>query len=174
LPEDEITRKQEILAQLPSVMPLYLEEEELSAAISYFLNDVFGESPRNFNIEDAATTEVRGKSKDPVFFIKDSDGHLQFIFKAFREPLESTSKFLPEISAIDFLVQLEMPGLDSVRPLAAAMCLHKGQQLGLLLETAGKGKRMDQYILELFKYPKDSEEYQRQLGNALHAFERMG
>lgn len=174
LPEDEIMRKQGILAQLPSVIPLYLEEEELSAAISCFLNDVFGESARNFNIEDAATTEVRGKSKDPVFFIKDSDGHLQFIVKAFREPLEPTSKFLPEISALDFLMQLEMPGMDSVRPLAAAMCLYKDRQLGLLLETAAKGKRMDRYILELFKYPKESEAYQRQLGIALHAFERMG
>lgn len=174
LPEEEKLRKQEILCQLPSVLPIYHEQEQLSATLSHFLTQVFGEKAGHFKIEDAATTELRGKSNDFVFFIKDLDGHLQYVIKAFRDPLTVTSKFLPEISALDFLIRQDMRGTESVRPLAAALCLDENRQFGLLLETAAKGKRMDQYLKEIGKYPKESLERKKLLSIALQAFKRLG
>lgn len=174
LTEEEIVRQQAILDQMNEQLPRYRELEELSTTIFHFLQDELGEKGQNYTLVNAAETEIRGKSKDVVFFVMDRAGSLQFVVKAFRTPLMRASKLLPEISALDFLRQRAIPGTVQIEPLAAALCDLKDQSYGLLLETAAPGKRVDQFLKDIGKFAPGSEEREESLQIALHVIQRVG
>lgn len=154
--ETEKLRQNNILEQAFASLPKYNQYHSLESAVSGFLADNF---PLNqYVVVNASFTNLSGKSSDPVFLVKDIAGNLCYVVKAFKNPRTLTSKFLPEISALDFIRQLLMTGVRPIDPIAFAGYSKGIEEWGLLLETAAKGQRIDQFIYQLAAFPPDSNE----------------
>lgn len=172
--EKEEERQQKLLQEVYYHLVSYQEEDSLENAIKAFLTDILGMDALDFSVVDAGQTDLGGKSHDPVFMVKDLEGRLCYIVKAFCNPRQLSSKFLPEISALDFIKELALPSVGAIEPLAVASYREGSNEWGLLLESVAKGKRMDQYILELGQQELGSEQRQNHLQVAQSAFIRMG
>ncbi|WP_068467996.1 hypothetical protein [Candidatus Protochlamydia phocaeensis] len=171
--ELEKERTQALLENAYADLVCY-SSDNLENAIATFLEEALSIDASSFAIVDAKQTNLGGKSHDLVFMIMDQQGQLIYIVKAFRGPRQSSSKFLPEISALDLIRQLSLAKVDSIEPLAVASCNLEGQEWGLLLETVAKGKRMDQYIQQIAVQHLSSEQRDLQIEAAQKAFSRMG
>lgn len=142
---NEKKRKEAIRSKVCSKLPHYGKHETAAEIIAAFLKDYFHEKKLSYeimqNVRRAPT-----RQKDLVFFIKDGDGNLQLVVKAFLYPRMPGSLFLLELSALDFLRHLKCPSLLPVHPLAVGMGEAGGIEYALLLETAASGMRIDDYI----------------------------
>ena len=156
-PEKENLRQKNILEQFCSSLTKY-DANSLEDAVYGFLAHELSLNKYDFTIINANLTDVSGKSHDSVFLIRDLNGHLCYVVKAFRNPHDLSSKFLPEISALDFIQQLSMPGVIAINPIAFAICSNQEEEWGLLLETAAKGRRIDQFVYQLAAFTPDSKE----------------
>lgn len=161
--EIEAERTKKILEIAYEFIPSYASLSSLELAVQQFVTDTLSNESMEFSLISAAKLGLEGKSHDPVFMILDPRGQLCYIVKAFRNPRESKSKFLPEISALTLLKQLHLSGVACLDPIAFATYSSENGEWGMILESAAKGTRMDQYVLHLSK--QDS---------AIRAFNRMG
>lgn len=175
LPSDqEEERQKKILESVYTNLVNYNSGNCLEDAIKAFLADSQSVDPSLYIIIDAKKTDIKGKSHDPVFLIKDKNDTLCYVVKAFLNPRELSSKFLPEISALNLLEDLALPHVTPIKPLGFARYTDGKQEWGLLIETAASGKRLDQYIFQLAKPDLNSEELQSRLKIAEKAFYRTG
>lgn len=171
--ENEYLRQKNILESVFSLLPKYDTHNSLENAVSAFLVNELSVNEQDYTIINANLTDFGGKSHDSVFLINDSSGHLCYVVKAFRSPRDLSSKFLPEISALDFIQQLSMTGVGAINPIAFAIYGNQEEEWGLLLETVAKGLRMDQFIHRLGGLGKGSEERQTYFELCKKAFGRM-
>jgi hypothetical protein len=171
--ELEEKRKLGLLERVYGKLLNYNSQDNLENAIKAFLIQVLSKD-FSFTLVDSSQTDMGGKSHDPVFMVKDQKGDLCYILKAFQNPRQIPSKFLPEISALDLIKQLSLPNVGVVEPLAFASYGDGKQEWGLLLESVAKGKRIDQYVLQIAKQEINSEQRFLYLQVAQKAFNRMG
>lgn len=170
---DNTDHKHSILKQLSLVLPVYQTDESLEDLASRFFEDFVQSGISKYTLINSSKTDLGGKSKDVVIFVKDAANQLCFVIKLFQHPFELAGKFLPELSGMDLLINLNLRGVRPVYPLAVAQGHYKGKVYGLLIETAGAGQRMDQYLYQLAKQ-KDIFLHQESLQIAVKAFKRMG
>lgn len=170
-PKLEEQRAKNILEEVYAKLPHHDSAQSLENAVHAFVTDVF---ETDFTVIDARQTDLSGKSHDAVFMVQDSNGELCYIVKAFLNPHDLTSKFLPEISALDLIKQLAMPNVVPVEPIAGACYSDGKQEWGLLLESVAKGWRIDQYVYNLAKPGSSPQERTLCLQAAEKAFQRMG
>ncbi len=168
----EELRQKNILEQVFAHLKQYNTYNSLEEAVHGFLAD---ELPLNaqYSVVNASIAGVGGKSHDPVFLVKDSTGLLCYVVKAFKNPKELSSKFLPEISALDFIEQLPMPGVASIKPIAFAIYSNQHEEWGLLLESAAKGQRTDQFVYQLGALAQGSKEREACLKVCQGVFQRI-
>ncbi len=150
------------------------ESDSLENGIRQFLQDTPSLEVLDFDIIDVHTTEFFGKSKDILFLIKDYSGQLCYVVKAFRKPQTLESRFLQEISAIDLMQQLKLPGVVPIEQYAFALCNENNNAWGLLLESVACGKRLDQYVYDVGREEIGSDKRTENFEIAKRAFKRMG
>jgi hypothetical protein len=176
-PEDDQKRRQAILDRFCSQLYTYTDSD-LDATITSFVQDVLREKIVNYHIVNAASTFLRGKSSDQVFLLYNHEEQLHYVVKVFRNPHALTSKFLPEISALELITALHLPFVKSVKPIAVALCVLPSDaaqaEYGLLLETAAAGMRIDHYVYAIANYAIASPERETIFHIAEKAFWRMG
>lgn len=172
-PEKENLRQQTILEQVYSSLTKYDAHSSLENAVQAFLENELSVSKYDYTIINANLTDIGGKSHDPVFLIRNLNKHVCYIVKAFRNPRELSSKFLSEISALDFIQQLSMPGIVAINPIAFAIYSNQGEEWGLLLETAAKGQRIDQFVYRLGDFAPNSREREAFFEICEKVFRRM-
>ncbi len=147
--KQEQKRQEKILEEVFARLPTYNSFDSLEHAVCGFLADALSFLPHDYRVVDAGRTSFAGRSNDRVFLIYDPDNRLCFALKAFRNPRDSDSKFIPEISALDFIEQLSLPGVAPVKPIAFGSFSASQREWGLLLETAAGGERLDQFVFQL-------------------------
>ncbi len=175
LPEDqEKLRQKAILEQAFGTLPKYDDEPSLENAVRRFVKDELFLNGNGHTIIDASLTDIGGKSHDPVFFIKDEAGSLCYVVKAFQHPRDLSGKFLPEISALDLIAELALPGVAPVTPIAFALYRKDGEEWALLLETAAKGQRIDQFVYQAGALQPASKERLDFLNVCHKAFRNLG
>lgn len=167
----EKEREQALVEKACDSLVVY-QTETLEAGVSNFLKEIFFN--QQFQIVNSRTTELFGKSGGEVFFIKDPQGALCYIVKAFPEPRTLLSHFLPEISAIDMMEKLKLQHVVPIEQCAFAICREGNREWGLLLETVAHGERLDQYLHNVSIESKDSSKRQEHLAIAEKAFTRVG
>lgn len=172
--EEEKFRQKAILELAIAGLPKYDSERSLEDAVRRFAKDELLLTVGVHTIIDASLTDIGGKSDDPVFLAYDEAGNLCYVVKAFRNPSDLSSKFLPEISALDLIDQLALPGVAPVRPIAFAVYSQENDEWGLLLETAAKGQRLDQYVYQLGALQPASKERLDFLAVCQNAFRKLG
>lgn len=170
--EEELERLKSVLEQAYKSLASYDTHSSLEDAVHAFLSDALSVDVADFSIINAVDTDLRGKSQDIVFLIKDQSDQLCYVIKAFRNPREFDSKFLPEISSLDLIKQLALPHVGAIESIAFARYKEGDKEWGLLLESAAKGKRMDQYILQLANQTEDQQQVSLEI--VKNAFHRMG
>lgn len=171
--ENEELRQKNILEQVFTCLTKYDSHRSLESAINGFLADEIIFNKYDYTVIDASLTEIGGKSHDPVFLVRDSSGNLCCIVKAFRSPRDLLSKFVPEISALDLIQQLQMSGVVPIKPIAFASYSNQDGEWGLLMETAAKGQRIDQFVYQLGNLVPDSKEREAFLEVCKLVFRRM-
>lgn len=177
--EDDLKRRTRILDEACSVIPRYENQENLlETAIAFVQDSLWNElSDLELVITDVAETDLGGKcgghSGDSVFLVT-KGRKLLYVVKAFCDPRSIESRFLPEISALDFILQLKLPQVTPIRPLAFATCKIKNAEYGLLLETGASGKRLDQYLYDLRDKTLGYRKRQILLYKAQKGFTHMG
>lgn len=171
--EEEDLRGKHILKQVVDRLIKYDEQNSLESAVQRFVADELSANEYDYTVVDASLTDIGGKSHDPVFLIRDKNNHLCYVVKAFRSPREISSKFLPEISALDFIQQLLIPGVEPVKPIAFASYSNQDGEWGLLLETAAKGQRIDQIVYKLGNLKPASKERENFLKVCQRVFQRI-
>lgn len=171
--EEEILRGKNILEQVFDRLIKYDEQNSLENAVQGFVADELSTNVYDYTIIDASLTDIGGKSDDLVFLIKDKSDELCYVVKAFRSPRAISSKFLPEISALNFIQQLSIPGVEPITPIAFASYSNQDEEWGLLLETAAKGQRIDQIVYKLGNLEPASKERESFLTVCQKAFQRM-
>lgn len=172
-PEKETLRQQHILEEVGSRLKIYDAQSSLEDAVTVFVQQELTVDIDDLTIINANLTDLGGKSHDSVFLIKDQNGNLSYIVKAFRNPRDLSSKFLPEVSALDLIEQLAIPGVEAIKPIAFALCSNQEGEWGLLLETAAKGQRIDQFIYQLASLTPGSNERDVFFGHFQKVFRRM-
>lgn len=160
-------RKAVLLEKVDALLPRYKKYEKLEQNVAAFIQTVL---KKKYEIVNAADTNLRGHSQDRVFFLKDTEGALKYIVKAFYT---GNSHFLAEVSALDRLIELHFAGGGLVYPVAAAKGRNADREYTLLLETAAAGKRMDQY-LQAISDAKNSPKRKEALEEAVQALSRTG
>ena len=176
-PEQEQERLKKLLAQTYDMLPHYAVTEELKNSVEEFVDDTLSMEivdTSDFTIIDARTTEFYGKSHDIVFLVQDQKGQVCYVVKAFQNPSQLSGRFLPEISAMDLIQGMHLPGIVPIEPIAFAICHEGNNEWGLLLESAAPGRRLDQYVFDLAKEKTASAEREQCLKVAKTAFKRMG
>lgn len=146
---EEQERKKRVLEQACSHLLHYEIEVNLDGAIEHFIRDFLVATEFDFSIIDTAETNLTGHSLDRTFLVEDRNGKLIYVVKAFRNPRQLSSRFLPEISAMLLIQSLGMSHVAKIEPLACAIYNEGPLQWGLLLESAAPGKRLDEYLFEL-------------------------
>lgn len=148
--QKEQERLVSILVKINQTLPHYIAEGELIASVKNFVNDYIsseiGDSS-HFTIIDVRTTEFYGKSHDIVFLVLEND-KIKYVVKAFQNPCQLTGRFLAEISAMDLIQTLALPGIVPVQPIAFAICHEGNNEWGFLLETAAIGQRVDGFLYD--------------------------
>lgn len=172
LAEDE-KRRLDILDRFCENLPIY-SGDHFFQILYLFLEKTVPAPANSYNIVDSESTFLRGKSLDKVFFIYDGDQKLAYVVKAFKNPHTLSSKFLQEISALELLQSLDLPHVGTICPMAAAIGIHNGEPLGLLLQSAASGIRMDQYVYAVSQLPPESSARRDLLKSVEKAFKRMG
>lgn len=169
--ENEKLRQSNILKEIFVCLQKYDSCETLEKAIHAFLADEFASN--EFTVIDAKTTEIGGKSQDTVYLVRDASDDLCCIVKAFKNPRDLLSKFVPEISALELIEQLNMPGVVPIKPIALASYSNKDGEWGLLMETAAKGQRVDQFVYQLGNCEPRSKERKELLKVCQYIFQRI-
>jgi hypothetical protein len=113
--EQETERLKVILSQTCEVLPHYEVNDGLQNTVHEFVLDSIGDLS-SINVIDTRTTEFFGKSQDIAFLIKSEEGALRYVVKAFQNPCELSGRFLPEISAMDLIRELNLPGISPIHP----------------------------------------------------------
>jgi uncharacterized membrane protein YheB (UPF0754 family) len=177
LPDAEQERLKQILSQTCQILPHYDLQTDIENQIKEFVKDTLSMEIGNiseFSVIDTRTTEFYGKSHDMVYLIQDMEGQVRYIVKAFENPCTLSGRFLPEISAIELIQEMHLPSIVPVKAIAFSI-LHDGEnQWGLLLESAAKGKRLDQYVMALGNEQIDTQLREQNFRIAQTAFERFG
>ena len=168
----EKRRELDIIKQTCEILDVY-KAQTLEEGIEKFIKKTLFPIA-NFAIVNARTTEFYGKSTGEVFFIKNAQGGLTYVVKAFPDAHTLQSHFLPEVSAIDMVRALQLKKVIPIEQHGMAICLVGKEEWGLLLETAAPGVRLDQYLRDINKEDKESAKRQECLEIALKAFKRVG
>lgn len=172
--EQEQKRERDLVEKAFDALVHYDTSESLEEAVVKFVVDALFVHPDDFSIVDANKAGLGGRLSDRVFMIKDHQGQFCYVVKAFKNPQHNPSKFLYEISALNFIEQLGLPHMGIIYPLAFARYKDKNQQWGLLLESLAQGKRIDHSILQLAEQTLNTEQRQLDLDLACKAFHQMG
>lgn len=170
----EDLRKQKLLEQVYANLISYDSAGSLPSALRDFVADFVVENADDLFITDSTTSNLRGHSSDSVYFVTHKSGELRYVIKAFRNPRQLTNKFLPEISGLDLLIELDLPHVGHAEPLAVATFCEPGAEWALLLQAAIPGHRMDHILTLLSDRDLSEEERQKHLEAAEKAFYRMG
>lgn len=176
-PEVERERLMKILARTYDILPHYDIQDELKDTVKQFVVDSLSIDIGDivdFNVLDSRTTEFYGKSEDIVFLVQDQNNHVRYVVKAFQNPCQLSGRMINEISAMELIREMQMPGVVPIEPIAFAIGHDNDKEYGLLLETTAPGKRLDQYIFAIGKEKVGSDERKRILEVAKTAFRRMG
>lgn len=170
--EAELQRKKELLELAYASLPHY-GVSSLERAVELFLSDSLQVPPAAYKVMDIALMGQGGISSDRVFIVADRGDRLCYVVKAFANPRELSSFFLPEISALQLIKQLALPNVSAIKSLAFGCGSVKNKQWGLLLQSVAKGKRLDRYLLPLADH---NLQHQRQdlIAAAKKAFYRVG
>lgn len=174
--EDEEDRLNKILKKTSEILPRYVVNDDLKTEVKKFIVDTLSieiSDATDLIVIDTRTTEFFGKSQDTVFIVQDRNNDVRYIVKAFQNPCLLSGKFLPEISAINLIQELNLPGVVPILPIAFALCREKENEWGLLLESAAHGQRLDQYIFSVSS-TKNHDERQQNMKKAQIGFNRMG
>lgn len=175
LPEDvEETRQKNILEYIFTHLKKYDAHSCLDGAVRGFLEDEIPLIKDGYSLTNAAMTNLGGKSPDPVFLIKENDDALCYVVKAFKHPRDLLSKFVPEISALDLIQELSISGVVPIMPIAVAAYSNQVEEWGLLLETAARGHRIDQFIYRLGNLTPASKERKAFLKICQKVFQKSG
>lgn len=138
--------KKALLTSLVASLPVYESRDSIESAIDALLQDQFKLQLPDYRIVAIADTELSGHSSDPVFLIVDQNNALQLVVKAFQKPTGLKSKFLREISALDFLHTHLHMGIGAPYPLGVGQTTFQGIHYGLLAQSPAKGERLDAFI----------------------------
>lgn len=175
LPTDiEKLRQKNILEKIFATLKKYDAHSSLENAVIEFLNDEISSNKEDYHVVNANLTDVGGASHDPVFLVRDVSGKLCYIVKAFRSPRDLLSKFVPEISSLALIQKLSIPGVVPIKPIAFAAYSNQDEEWGLLLETAAKGQRIDQFIYQLGSFQPTSKERKAFLEVCKKIFQKIG
>ena len=139
---------EEALEKNFETLPLYGNGSSLKMAIVNMLQTELGLGLDKEELLPLAGSEIAGRSDDPVFFLLKKK-NLMMVIKAFVDPKSPSSKFLPELSGLDFLQNHSELGISSPRPLAVGKTWVGDKWYGLLAESPALGKRIDSYILDI-------------------------
>jgi hypothetical protein len=175
--EEEENRLKDLLEKTNVLLPHYEIKDGLKNCVKEFVDDNVSLKtgiPSKYTVVDARTTEFYGKSHDIVFLIKDNEGTICFVVKAFQNPHLLSGRLLPEISAMDLIQNMQLPGVTPIESIACGICHDATDTWGLLLESAAKGQRLDQYMHALGKELIGSIQRKYFLDSAAEAFARMG
>lgn len=174
LDEQEQKREKELVEKAFDTLVHYDTCESLEEAVIKLVVDALSVHPHDFSIIDAKKAGLGGRSSDRVFMIKDHQGQFCYAVKAFKNPQQMPSKFLYEISALNFIEQLNLPHMGTIYPLAFARYRDQNQQWGLLLESLAQGKRIDHSIAQLAEQSLNTKQRQLDLDLICKAFHQMG
>lgn len=133
-------------AEAVQMLPIYGDGETLSASIQEMLKEECSSVPDDGTLQPLSNTELAGNSSDPVYFLLDSKKDLLMVIKAFENPQDKKSSFIPEISSLDFIQNHPELGVKVPEPLAVGKTHFQGKWYGLLAQTPAKGKRIDTYF----------------------------
>lgn len=154
-------------------LPLY-KAKNLENSVQHFLEDVLKDKIHDYHIKMRSSKAKRGSKSDTVFYITHKNKSLSYILKAFCKPREPSSLFLPEIVALDFIKQQNLPNIIPVESLALALSQSENIEWGLLLQTAAKGQRLDTFIRNIHEKKQSPTTRELYLKKAATAFNRMG
>lgn len=146
--EENDKNRSQVLQELSETLPVYSNSESLEAVVHSFFADYKDKEQSSYSI---VTIGTGGNSEDVVFLVKDQSGKTIYAIKAFAKPFELKGKFLPEFCGYEFLMELNVPGTEPIQPLSLAIGEYNGKVYGLMLETAAKGKQIDQYLSDIGK-----------------------
>lgn len=132
-PEKEQERLSALIPKIVANVRDYGSAESLNLMVAKF---VACADPAAYQIYDSKKTLLYGNSEDKVYFVKDNQGTLRYVVKAFTSPELPAGKFLPELSGIVLLQKLQLPHVEPVKPIAVGKCLCAKVRYGLLLESA--------------------------------------
>lgn len=94
----------------------YGSAKNLEALVANFVSSAL--DPAVYQLYDSTKTSLSGNSNDKVYFVKDAQGMLRYIVKAFTKPDLPVGKFLHELSGIALLRKLCLPHVEPIRPIA--------------------------------------------------------
>lgn len=174
LPSEEEESRKKIILQMANAYLVTYSSDNLENGVRRFLSDSLSLDDSEFTLIDVKTTELFGKSEAEVFLVKDRSDELRYIVKAFNDPQLLSSRFLQEISSIDLIKELNLSGISPIEQLAFALCTENENEWGLLLETAAKGKRLDEYISDIGKTEIGLENRKKSLNLAKTAMTHLG
>lgn len=174
LPSSQENERQKSVLETAYANLISYESSDLENGVRQFLQDTLPLEVSDLNIINVLSTEFFGKSDAAVFLIKDHSGQLRYVVKAFQEPRLLDSRFLQEISAIDLIQQLKLPGITPIEQYAFALCYEGNNTWELLLESAACGKRLDQYVYEVAHQEVGSDKRMKCLEIAKKAFRSLG
>lgn len=153
-----------ILLQILDLIPHFGSFEKLEEALEGFVQQHL-DAP--YKIVNSKTTSFHGNSDDEVFFLYDPQGKMHYVVKAFLNPDQLESNFIPEFAGNGIIQAMQLPRLKSVCTLGLGRCDIDDKQYGLLLCTAAPGKRVDQFLTAI-------QQNKAKLEEAIEAFKAVG
>lgn len=148
LPRQDQFRKDLILKKFNKNVKQLGSNESTNALLTIFLQDYFKQESLPFvTVQRNPNKRNRfGQLKDPVFFLRDEEGTLQYVVKVFRKPSRANSRILSELSAMECYNNLDLPDVLPVHPLAVAIGESRNKELGFLLESAATGQTLSNWL----------------------------
>lgn len=166
---EESLRVEKIYSEAYELLPV-VQEDSLEICMQRLLETYIG-NPEDLKRVQAPETILKD---DKVILFVDKVGTTKYVCKAFKNPKHGSSKFIPEISALDFISDKQLSYSSPITPLAVGKCICEGQSYALLLESAATGHRLDEWIYLIAAHPLGSLERLEVFENACEAYAALG
>jgi Phosphotransferase enzyme family len=155
-------------------LPNFGNTEQMEKVIVAMVKDALKVNIDPSQIVDSHQTSFHGMSGAHVFFINDKSGDLKLVFKAFRPPGVREKGMLAELSSMDLIRDRHLHTITTVKPIAVGRCHFDGVSYGLLLQSAAKGRRCDQYVKAVNDFPQGDPRREERLQLAQQMCRALG
>eukprot|EP01103_Thecamoeba_quadrilineata_P009025 TRINITY_DN18730_c0_g1_i1.p1 TRINITY_DN18730_c0_g1~~TRINITY_DN18730_c0_g1_i1.p1 ORF type:complete len:482 (+),score=9.86 TRINITY_DN18730_c0_g1_i1:138-1583(+) len=139
-----------IYHQIWTQLPFYGGDINITEPLDAFLSNYFGNEAQKYDLVKIPNLSVAGISDEMVFRIKNkSTQKTSFIIKVFYWDKHNNTKFIPELSSLDFLKNQHFKNVTTIRPLAAGKTHVNSRDYVLLLESVAKGTQFGDLLNKL-------------------------